>query len=86
VARGIQLRRNEQQREILAFRIDRYDESGNRLPPGQVGEGEQVEVSGKWSRGTLKADRVRNLSTRAEVRGAGFGPFKWTYAGKVLEA
>ena len=82
-ARGIQLRRNEQQREILAFRVDSYDASGNRLQPvsvefrdyegGQVGEGEEVEVSGSWSRGTLRADRVRNLSTRAEVRGPGFG-------------
>lgn len=30
---------------------------------GQVGEGEEVEVIGKWHRGTLRANKVINLST-----------------------
>jgi hypothetical protein len=80
VARGVQVRRIEKER-ALAFRVDRYDESGNRLAPvavevpffgrGQVGEGEEVEVSGKWHRGTLRANKVMNLSTGAEVGGRG---------------
>ena len=85
IARGVQVRRTgEQDRDILTFRVDRYDASGNRLPSvgvefrdyegGHVGEGEEVEASGRWSRGTLRADRVSNLSTRAEVHGA--GPWK----------
>jgi FHA domain len=79
VARGVQVRRTENDRNVLAFRVDRYDESGNRLAPvavevpffgrGQVGEGEEVEVSGKWHRGTLRANKVSNLSTGAEVGG-----------------
>jgi FHA domain len=79
VARGVQVRRTDNDRDVLAFRVDRYDESGNRLAPvavevpffgrGQVGEGEEVEVSGKWHRGTLRANKVSNLSTGAEVGG-----------------
>lgn len=81
VARGIQVRKTENDRSILAFRVDRYDASGDRLAPvaveladhagGQINEGEEVEVSGKWSRGTLKARRVLNLTTNAEVHGPG---------------
>src|SRR4051794_7224234 len=33
VARAIQVRQGEDQRDILAFRIDRYDEAGNRMAP-----------------------------------------------------
>jgi hypothetical protein len=38
---------------------------------GHVAEGDEVEVTGRWSRGTLRASRVVNLSTRSEVRGRG---------------
>jgi hypothetical protein len=79
VARGIQTREQGENWKILAFRVDRYDRSGNRIDPvavelrgyrsGQVNEGEEVEVSGKWSHGTLRANKVVNLSTNAEVEG-----------------
>ena len=82
IARGVQTRReSDTERDILAFRVDRYDSSGNRLPAvavelrdhrhGYVNEGEEVEVSGTFKRGTLIADRIVNLSTNAEVRGPG---------------
>ncbi len=77
-ARDIQHRQADNGR-ALTFRIERYDSAGNRLSPiavelrahreGQVGEGEQVEVVGKWSRGTLRAKRLVNLTTNAEVQG-----------------
>jgi pSer/pThr/pTyr-binding forkhead associated (FHA) protein len=80
-ARAVQLRRDQDEQDVLVFRVDRYDSSGNRVGPvavefqgyrtGQVGEGEEVEVHGKWSRGTLQAKRVTNLSTGSEVRGMG---------------
>jgi FHA domain len=79
VARGVQIRRTQDDRELLAFRVDSYDESGNRLAPvavelmdyqgGAIGEGDEVEVSGRWTRGTLRATKVVNLSTRAEAHG-----------------
>lgn len=83
LARSIQVRRPDaNQQEVLAFRVDRYDSVGNRLAPvpvelwgyqrGQVTDGEEIEVTGRWSHGTLKAKRIENLSTNAEV--AGFSP------------
>lgn len=67
---------------VLMFRVERYDSSGNRLPPaavelighrsGQISAGEQVEVAGHWSRGTLRAQSVINLSTNAVVQGRTF--------------
>jgi predicted component of type VI protein secretion system len=67
---------------VLRFRVERYDSSGNRLPPvavefigwrsGQISAGEQVEVAGHWSRGTLRAQSVINLSTNAVVQGRTF--------------
>lgn len=80
VARGIQVRRSsDDDRDVLAFRVDRYDGSGNRLPPvavqlwaysgGQVTEGEEVDVVGDWKRGTVHARKIINISTNAEVHG-----------------
>jgi FHA domain len=81
VARSVQIRKRDQDRDVLTFRVDRYDASGNRIPSvavelmdfegGHVAEGEEVEVTGRWSRGTMRASRVVNLSTRSEVRGKG---------------
>jgi hypothetical protein len=80
VARGIQIRKSpDDQRDILAFRVDRYDDSGNRIAPvavemvgyrsGQINEGEEVEVSGRFKHGTLRVRSLVNLSTNASVRG-----------------
>jgi FHA domain len=83
IARAVATRRGENDRSLLAFRVDRYDDSGNRLPSvavelrghrqGAVNEGEEVEVTGTYKRGTLVAQRIVNLSTNAEIRGAGPG-------------
>jgi pSer/pThr/pTyr-binding forkhead associated (FHA) protein len=76
-ARGVHVRQGS---NILSFRVERYDVVGNRLPPvgaelvgfqtGELGDGEDVEVSGRWSHGTLQATKIINLSTGAQVRGA----------------
>lgn len=84
IARGVQTRReSDTERDILAFRVDRYDSTGNRLRAvavelrdhrhGHINEGEEVEVRGTFKRGTLIADNIVNLSTNAEVRGSGMG-------------
>jgi hypothetical protein len=78
VARNVQ-RQTRDQTKVLLFRIERYDPSGNRLDPvgvefhhyraGGLNDGEEVEVTGSWKRGTLRAQKVQNLTTRAEVLG-----------------
>jgi FHA domain len=84
VARNVQVRRSARDsREILAFRVDRYDEAGNRVDAvavefrgymgGQVSEGDEVDVRGKWSRGTVRAKEVTNVSTNSEIRGVSGG-------------
>ena len=77
-ARGVQVRQ-EANSTILSFRIERYDGTGNRLPPvgaeligfrtGRLSDDEEVEVSGRWSHGTLQATKIINLSTGAQIRG-----------------
>ncbi|HET7014209.1 MAG TPA: FHA domain-containing protein [Streptosporangiaceae bacterium] len=78
VARNVQRQLTEQTR-VLTFRVERYDPSGNRLAPvgvelrqyrsGGLNDGEEVEVVGSWKRGTLRAQKVINLTTQAEVLG-----------------
>jgi len=78
-ARSVLVRKDQNDRDVLSFRIERYDSVGNRLPPvgaefagyqaGQLGDGDEVEASGRWSHGTLRATKVTNLSTGAQVRG-----------------
>lgn len=79
VARGVQVGQRHNQYNVLSFRVERYDSSGNRLAPvgveflryrsGLIGDGEEVEVTGRWSSGTLRAEKITNLTTRAEVLG-----------------
>jgi hypothetical protein len=76
VARNVQVRQPEQ---ILQLRLDRYDADGNRLQPigvevfayrgGLIGDGDHVEVSGRWRAGTLRATRLQNLTTGAHIKG-----------------
>lgn len=82
IARGVQVRSEPWgqgwSRHILSMRVEQYDTSGNRLQPvpvelrgwtlsGQVSEGEQVEVDGKWRGGVLRASRAANLSTGGTI-------------------
>ncbi|MFF3020731.1 hypothetical protein [Streptomyces sp. NPDC057939] len=66
--------------EIWHFRVERHDARGNRLETipvemrgisysGSVSNGDQVHVSGRWRRGTLHAEELMNLTTRAQVKG-----------------
>jgi hypothetical protein len=88
-ARGIQSRTessaNGEAMTIWAFRIERYDSAGNRLRPvavemrgrgfqGSLHEGDDVRVSGTWKDGTLRSQRIDNLTTHALVRAK---PFPW---------
>jgi len=88
IARGVNIRSDlQQQQEKLTFRVDRYDVSGNRLAPvpvemrryrgGLLTDGDEVEVVGQWSRGTLRASRIRNLTTASDVRSWFAGWSKW---------
>jgi len=64
----------------LNFRVERYDGAGNRLAPtgvelrgyrgGQISEGDEVDVKGRWSHGVLRAHRITNVTTGAQVQGA----------------
>lgn len=79
IARAVDLRHEQNRKnDLLTFRVDRYDASGNRLPPvpvelrglaisGKVSDGEEVLVSGTWRRGTLRASRIVNVSTGADI-------------------
>ena len=63
---------------VLAFQVERYDESGNRtqLVPvemrgyefrGSLRDGDWVRVHGKMSDGTMRSNRVDNRTTGATV-------------------
>ncbi|WP_158710163.1 hypothetical protein [Streptomyces katrae] len=64
---------------VWAFRVERYDEAGNRvlLVPvemrgyafeGAISEGDWVRAHGKMKRGTLRASRLENLTSGADVQ------------------
>ena len=94
IARGVNVRDDVSEQQHLTFRIDRYDDEGNRLAPvpvelrryrgGIVTEGDEVEVSGRWAHGTLIATRVVNHSTSSEVRGWFPRSAKWIALVAVL--
>ncbi|GFP48065.1 DUF2510 domain-containing protein [Mycobacterium kansasii] len=70
--------------EVLQFRVERYDDSGNRLPrlqvemrgtallgsgiSGQLSDNDEVEVEGVWKSGVLHTQSVLNHSTGAHLR------------------
>ncbi len=64
-------------RSVISFRLERYDEAGNRLAPvavrfrsmgGVVTSGDEVEVEGTWKNNVINADRIRSLTTGAESK------------------
>jgi hypothetical protein len=81
--RGLQSR-SEQRGEsdyegVWTFRIERYDEAGNRmlLVPvemrsrmfeGSISDGDWVRAHGKMKAGTFRANTVENFTTGASVR------------------
>jgi len=59
---------------ILRFRVEQYDESGNRVRivavemrassfEGFINEGDRVEVFGQWTGGLLQAEEIRDHTT-----------------------
>jgi hypothetical protein len=78
LARSVELRRVDGE-DVMVFRVDRYDPDGNRLRPvgvevfhhrgGQISDGEEVSASGRWHDGTLRAEKVVNVTTGAQIRG-----------------
>lgn len=69
----------EQSRSVWTFRLERYDQHGNRLAPvqiemrglafeGSLTDGDSVRVTGRWRGGALRANEVQNLTTGALVR------------------
>jgi hypothetical protein len=93
VARGCQVRQETRDAkttwQILAFRLDRFDDAGRPLPSvpvemrgihlkGYINDGEWIEVPGNWKAGRLlEPKRVRNLTTGSwvKVRGSWSGFF-----------
>jgi hypothetical protein len=89
VARGCQVRQEALSEkttcQILAFRLDRFDDEGRPLPSvpvemrglhlqGQISDGEWVEVPGNWQAGELFTPRrIRNLTTGTWVKVTGTG-------------
>ncbi len=83
--RGFQTRTENKGRNagnliVWTFRLQRYDDAGNELPPlpvemrgkrfdGFINEGDRVEVHGRWKEGRdVRAKRVHNLTTAVVVR------------------
>ncbi|AHK35313.1 hypothetical protein Pd630_LPD09073 (plasmid) [Rhodococcus opacus PD630] len=79
-ARSVERPTNLEGPEILHFRVERYDLSGNRLRPvavelrsytgslGYISEGDHVRVQGRWQDGMVRSRHVENLTTGAVVQ------------------
>ncbi|MGV9248052.1 hypothetical protein [Streptomyces sp. NPDC003710] len=74
-----QEQRQQQQQGIWNFRVERHDQSGNKLVPipvemrgysfvGSISDGDEVHLRGRWRHGTLRVDEIINLTTHARVR------------------
>ena len=68
--------------QVLAFRIEQFDDRGNRLDlltvevrgkslSGDVAVGDRVAVRGRLHKGVVRAKRVANLTTGGTVRQVG---------------
>ncbi|MFF9652814.1 hypothetical protein [Streptomyces sp. NPDC014622] len=78
--------RTEQQRDtseaVCTFRVERYDDSGNRVQlipvemrgyrvEGSISDGDWVRGTGRMKSGTFRMTEVENLTTGADVRAKG---------------
>jgi hypothetical protein len=81
--RGIQQRSEDlgdgRAGSVWTFRVERYDEAGNRRRPvpvqmragaieGVLTEGDEVRVVGRWRDGTLHSNHVHNVTTHSAVK------------------
>ncbi|MFB7112678.1 hypothetical protein [Streptomyces sp. NPDC056291] len=75
-------------KETWTFRIERYDNAGNRslLVPvemrgitfeGSIHDGDWVRTQGRMRSGTLHVTRLENLTTSATVRVRGVSKAQW---------
>ncbi|GAA4932696.1 zinc ribbon domain-containing protein [Streptomyces coeruleoprunus] len=84
--RGVQVRsemRGDQgSQAIWTFRVERYDEAGNRLSlvpvemrgmtfEGSISDGDWIRAEGRMRHGTLRVTTLQNLTTGAVVRAKG---------------
>jgi hypothetical protein len=92
IARSVDLRYEEQySSNTLRFRVDRYDAAGDRLAPvavemrfhrrGQISDGDEVDVAGSPTNGTLVAKRIINVTTASDITG---GVPSWAKAALVV--
>jgi hypothetical protein len=89
IARSVQKRRGPNGREELVLQVEPDDGPGDglravqvQLSPyrgGHVDDGEEVEVTGTWAAGTLRARTIFNFETGAELTS---GP-RWEYIALV---
>lgn len=83
VVRSLEQRQEQQsvgtQQEAWHFRVERHDVSGNKLKPipvemrgytfhGSVRDGDEVHLRGRWRHGTLRVEKLMNLTTHAQVQ------------------
>lgn len=70
------------QKQLLSLKLECYNAAGERLAPvavqlrtrilhGHVSDGDEVRAVGHWSKGTLKAKAIHDLTTGATVVGRG---------------
>lgn len=96
-ARGIQRRVETQGQglrniEIITFRVERYDQAGNRLSPipvqmrarsfdGILHDGDWVEIKAKWKSGkTIKVSKLHNLTLNTTLKAKGLnGVAYWIF-------
>ncbi|MFJ1560816.1 hypothetical protein [Streptomyces mirabilis] len=86
---------NTQSKTVWTFRIERYDDAGNRILlipvemrgltfEGSINDGDWVRTRGRMRSGTLRVTRLENLTTGASVRAKGVSKAAWIVGGLFL--
>src|SRR5207249_1610816 len=81
--------------QVLTFRIEHYDQLGNRRDPvvvemrgrsisGQIADGDEVEVGGRWRRGVLQATKIRTTSGATVSARSGQAPMPVQVIGAIF--
>jgi hypothetical protein len=86
---------SQQTTQVLRFRLELYDQSGNRTQVksvemrglsivGFISDGDHVEVFGKLEGGLIRTKQIVNLTTGANVKTEGYSTFYKVIAGFVI--